>query len=206
VRLLLIRHGETEANAGGVYQGHSDSPLTPRGRAQADAVAAWLATQADTITAIARSDLGRVADTARPSERALRLDAHVDLRLREVDVGTWSGKTRTQIADADPEGAAAWRRGEDVARGGGETSAALRLRVWDALLDLAKGPDGVCAVFTHGGPIRAAVSVALGLEIRSDRLLAGVANGSVSVLDVEPAGDARLVAYNRLDHLGSDRL
>lgn len=217
VRLVLVRHGESEWNAAGILQGHGGPGLTARGRAQATATARLLAREGPSVLAIARSDLPRVVETAAPTEDLVSVaPVVVDERLREIDVGSWSGLTRSQAAAADPDGFAAWARGTDIAPGGGETFAALRQRVVDALAAVVArveqrpnpGRTQTVLVFTHGGPIRVAVAAGLGLPAGGHRSVTSVANCSVSVLDVPTssalaAGRALLTAYNRTEHLVS---
>jgi glucosyl-3-phosphoglycerate phosphatase len=201
-RLVLVRHGESEWNAAGIMQGHGGTGLNERGVAQAEATAGYLHEVLTDVALIARSDLQRVEETAAPTERLLGVEAVVDKRLREIDVGTWTGKTREQVLAEDPAAAVAWERGEDVARGGAETFAALRVRIWEALLAaldrLAPGSTGL--VFTHGGPIRVAVAEALALPAGAERRLEPVANCSLTVLH-DHGGVLRVAVYNSVGHL-----
>lgn len=216
VRLVLVRHGESEWNAAGILQGHGGPGLTARGHEQAAATARMLAGDHPGALLLARSDLPRVVETAAPTEERLPVPLRVDKRLREIDVGSWSGLTREQAAAADPADYAAWVRGVDVAPGGGETFAELRGRVVDALTELvgeaaeqagAHEPATVL-VFTHGGPIRVAVAAGLGLPAGGHRSVKPVGNCAASVLDVPTpdalrAGRALLAAYNRTGHLAA---
>jgi broad specificity phosphatase PhoE len=106
VRILLARHGETIFNVEGRWQGQSDSPLSERGRAQARELARAL--QDETITTVYSSDLGRAASTAEEVARLHNLPVTTDTRLREIDVGPWSGKHRTEIDEAFPGGLKQW--------------------------------------------------------------------------------------------------
>lgn len=215
VRLVLVRHGESQWNEAGILQGHQGPGLTARGRLQAGAVARLLVRDHPDVAGIARSDLPRVVETAAPTEGLLDVPVRVDERLRELDVGAWTGKTRQQVAESDPDRLAAWTRGDDIAAGGGETFGDLRARVTSALADLVQAvADGTgehpvtVLVFTHGGPIRVAVAAALGLPAGGHRRLESVANAACTILDV-PApraivdGGAFLAAYNRVEHLRS---
>lgn len=215
VRLVLVRHGESEWNAAGILQGHGGPGLSARGRDQAAATARLLARDHPRVVSIARSDLPRVVETAAPAqEQAPALPVHVDERLREIDVGSWTGLTREQAAAADPDLYAAWTRGEEVAPGRGETFAALRERVVDGLSEVvaaaARSGDAsqvaTVVVFTHGGPIRVAVAAGLGLPAGGHRSVKPVGNCAVSILDLATPtalarGRALLGAYNRMDHL-----
>lgn len=215
-RLVLVRHGESEWNAAGILQGHGGPGLTARGRVQAAATARLLARDHPGVGAIVRSDLPRVVETAAPAEELGDVPVDVDARLREIDVGSWSGLTRAQAAAADPETYAAWTRGVDVAPGGGETFAALRQRVVEALTDAVDraaatiGRDELTTllVFTHGGPIRVAMAAGLGLPPGGHRALNPVGNCAVSVLELPTpralaAGRALLAAYNQVGHLAA---
>jgi glucosyl-3-phosphoglycerate phosphatase len=206
VRVVLVRHGETWDNRAGVFQGHRGAGLSDLGAAQAAATAAYLQRVHPDARLVVRSDLQRVAETSAGLERTLAgAEVRVDPRLREIDVGSWSGKSFSQIREEDPEGFRAWQGGEDLRRGGGETFGALRRRVGSVLeavhAELSDG-GGTALLITHGGPVRVAVASVLGLPPGGERLLAPVTNCSLTVLDA-PAGEAlRLRAYNVVTHLG----
>jgi broad specificity phosphatase PhoE len=157
--LLLARHGETDWNAAGRWQGHADPPLNATGRLQASELAERLHTAG--IEVIVASDLARAAETAAIVAARLRLPVTHDPDLREIDVGSWSGLTRAQVAERFPAGFARWEAGE--IGHDGETREQLAARIEHALLRLAHEHAGrnVLAV-THGGAIRAARRLALG--------------------------------------------
>lgn len=158
-RLLLARHGETDWNAVGRWQGHADPPLNARGRAQALGLAEGLVDVG--IDVVVSSDLARAAETATIVARRLGLSVTHDPGLREIDVGSWSGLTRQEVAARFPEGYALWQSG--AIGHDGETREQLASRVERALLRLGALHEGqtVLAV-THGGAIRAARRLALG--------------------------------------------
>ena len=190
----LVRHGEAVWNAEGKYQGQADSGLTARGRQQARRAAAWLQAL-PRIDGVASSDLPRVRDTAEPFLVATGREVRIDARLREIDVGTWAGRTFGDVAHHEPDVVEAVARGEDLRRGGGETFAETRLRVSAALDDLAAAhqPGAVVVVFSHGGPIRLAAAAATGLPSPGHHRIASPDNCSVTTLTWGPA---RLLAYN----------
>ena len=146
-----------------------------------------------------RSDLQRVAETAAPWQDLAAAGIEVDARLRERDFGKWSGLTWAEVEQREPGAHTRWRSGPDYATGGGETSEQLRRRVWAALCDLAGGEDPVI-VFTHGGPVRAAVAAALELAPLGERRLGAVSNCSVTELLFTRRG-VRLLAYDNASHL-----
>jgi broad specificity phosphatase PhoE len=200
-RVVLIRHGESEWNAIGRWQGHSDVGLSPLGRCQAARTAAFLVEHEPDVCMVVSSDLERVTETAVPAARALDLDLHLDRRLREIDVGWWGGLTDAEIQARDPTMFAAYRAGADIPRGGAETESQLRARVTAAVDELrARCDTGTLLVFCHGGPIRSVVADALGLQANPEPLLAGPDNCSRTVV-AHRDGTARLRCYNETAHL-----
>ncbi|HET6738838.1 MAG TPA: histidine phosphatase family protein, partial [Kribbella sp.] len=181
--LVLLRHGESLWNAEHRYQGQLGSGLSARGRQQAKEAADYL--QSLQIDAVVASDLQRVTETLQPYlDTRDDVPVLVDPRWREIDVGTWGGRTFADVYADEPDVVEAFARGEDVARGGGETFAQLRTRVWAAAQEIANtdvepvgpgdggdadagvraaGPVRRVLVVTHGGPIRVAAASALQL-------------------------------------------
>ncbi len=80
-QLVVIRHGETEWNVRGIWQGQQNSPLTDQGMRQAKAVAERL--RKFPVAAVYSSDLGRCIQSAQPTVDALALKLSLDERLRE---------------------------------------------------------------------------------------------------------------------------
>ena len=151
-RILLARHGETDWNRIGRWQGHADLPLNDAGRGQAVELAERLA--GDGIAAIYTSDLMRASQTARVVADRLGLAVIEDAGLREIDVGSWSGFTRAEVEQRFPEGYARWLDGE--IGHDGETREELTERVVGAVERIAAAhPDDTILVVTHGGAIRA---------------------------------------------------
>jgi probable phosphoglycerate mutase len=151
-RILLARHGETDWNRAGRWQGHADPPLNEVGREQASALAERLA--GDGVAAIYSSDLRRASETASVVAGRLGLPVFEDRGLREIDVGSWSGLTRAEVEQRFPAGFARWLDGE--IGHDGETREQLTERVVAAVERIAGAhPDGTVLVVTHGGAIRA---------------------------------------------------
>lgn len=151
-RILLARHGETDWNRIGRWQGQADPPLNEVGRIQAAALAARLA--GDGIGAVYSSDLARATETAQTIADRLGLDVVEDPALREIDVGSWSGLTRGEVEQRFPEGYARWLAGE--IGHDGETREELTSRVVGSVARIAaKHPGTTVLVVTHGGSIRA---------------------------------------------------
>jgi probable phosphoglycerate mutase len=152
--LWLIRHAESSWNALGRWQGWSDPGLSTRGREQADRLARELA--GGSIDAIVTSDLRRARETAAVVATALRVEVAVDARLRERDIGSWSGLTTPEIAGRWPDALARLRaRDPELRPGGGESALDVQARLRAFLDDLAARPRSQrVALVTHGGVIR----------------------------------------------------
>ncbi|MBN1438573.1 MAG: histidine phosphatase family protein [Anaerolineales bacterium] len=182
--VYLIRHGETEWNVTGRWQGHFDVPLSAAGRAQAARLARRLTEEGVRFDALYSSDLKRAWETAAAIGGALGLAPAAAPALREIDLGRWSGKTRAEIAEAYPD---EWRQLEsnvDFPRGGGETFAGFLRRVLGWMESAAEKHPGatVCAV-THGGCIRAVLLHALGLTWADRGRVPAIENASVTVVE-----------------------
>lgn len=195
-RIVLLRHGLTDWNDGGRFQGHADIGLNDTGRAQAAAAAEHLAGLG--IARVFASDLSRADETARIVAGRCGVEVHTDARLREVDVGSWSGLTIEEAGLREPDFWPALREGRDFRRSPeGETATEAGRRVALALLDHAEaaGDDEVLLVVGHGLSLRVGALLLLGLDYSHARLFRGLANGHWLV--VEPGEDHwRLSSYN----------
>ncbi|WP_026369724.1 histidine phosphatase family protein [Kallotenue papyrolyticum] len=153
--LYLIRHGETEWNRIGRWQGHRDVPLSDLGREQARALAERLAREQVRIDAVYASDLRRALETAQILAAPLQLEVVALPALREIDIGPWSGLTRAEIIERFPGAFVEY----DLPPGS-ESHTAFTERVFEALVRLAAEHRGQrIAVVTHGGAVRAALRV-----------------------------------------------
>lgn len=164
-RLLLIRHGQTDWNLEGRYQGQSDPPLNRAGRRQAAAVARQLADQP--IEAIYASDLERAAETARIIAAATGLEVCLRRELREINQGEWEGMLFGDIQTRYNELWEARRHDPTHARPpGGESVAELAERIWGMLDEIACAhPDGRVAVVSHGLALAAVLCRVRGLPL-----------------------------------------
>lgn len=152
VTLWLIRHGETDWNREGRWQGRRDVPLNATGLAQAEAMAEKLATSGVTFHALYASPLRRALQTAQPAARRLGLEIRVDERLREIHQGAFEGLTHAEIAERYAAELDAIRRAPATASApGGETVTQVAARLRAAADDLARWHDGqTVLVFGHG--------------------------------------------------------
>jgi probable phosphoglycerate mutase len=183
-QLLLLRHGRTEYNASGRFQGQVDVPLDEVGRAQAARVAPLLA--AHRPVTIISSDSSRAVETARPVAALLGQDVLLDENLREIDIGGWSGLTLTEVEQAFPQEYTDWINGvrEQLRRGGGETYGEVGARAFMSVWPLLDGPsDEVVLAVTHGGTARSLIDLMLGIPVRSRHVLGGLPNAAWSRLE-----------------------
>lgn len=197
---MLWRHGRTEWNAAGRFQGQLDVPLNPTGESQARAAAAQLAQLPP--TAIVSSDLQRARFTAEALASLAGLPVAIDERLRETYAGGWQGLSREDLLARYSDELAAWAGGSDLRPGGGERRSEVAVRMVAAIEDaLAVIPaDGTLVVVTHGGAARAAVGQLLGLPTEHWSILGVLTNCAWSVLTERVAADGqvtwRLEEYN----------
>jgi len=160
--LILIRHGESVANAQGLLVGRTDAALTERGMAQAAAVHQLLDRP---VLAVRSSPLSRARDTA--ALLGLPSPIAVDDRWIEVDYGEYECQPLREVpAEVWRE----WRHNPDFRPAGGETLSEVDARVSAACAELfasegegARAPDGDVVVVSHVTPIKAAVAWALGV-------------------------------------------
>ncbi len=179
--VILARHGESDWNAAGRWQGHTDRPLTDQGRLQAAELARRLAgVQVDAVYA---SDLARARDTAAAVAEPRGLSVETLPELREVDVGSWSGLTRAEAEERFPDGFRRWRDW-GIGWDDGETYEAMGARVVTAIRALARRhPGGRILVVSHGGSLRALHAAAAGVDIPTYRRLHPVtANAALSAI------------------------
>jgi 2,3-bisphosphoglycerate-dependent phosphoglycerate mutase len=153
--ILLARHGETDDNVAPLrFQGQRDTPLNDAGRAQARTLAERVAV-GPLVRSLWTSDLMRARETAEIVGARIGLAPRVDARLREGDRGDWEGFLFDEIAAAEPERYAAWRRGGASFRfPGGESLAEQQARVLTALADVESAGELPALVVCHGGSIR----------------------------------------------------
>ena len=176
--LLLLRHGETDWNRDGRWQGHSDTQLNEEGRQQARRVAAQLAD----IDVIYASDLARARETADIIAAELGLDVRIDARLRERSFGAWEGLTAPEIEEQFAEDLASWRLGDGAGPHDAEPFDVFAARIHDFVDEVVgRHPDKTVLVVGHGGSIRVIHALASGLDyVRDHRLIPGVANCAVA--------------------------
>ncbi|MBJ7470742.1 MAG: histidine phosphatase family protein [Solirubrobacteraceae bacterium] len=177
--VVFARHGETDDNAAGRFQGHRNPPLNDRGREQAAALAERLASAGDlvgegavrvghdgvtgpvpAVQTIWASPYTRARETAEIVAARLGLPVTFDERLKESDVGDWAGLTYLEAQASDPAAFQAWVDGDPAhVFPGGESLAQVSDRVQLALAE-ARALDPTVLFVCHGGVIRSALRAA----------------------------------------------
>lgn len=206
-RIVLWRHGRTEFNHTGRFQGQLDIELDEVGRAQAAESARRLVDYLP--TRIVSSDLRRAAATAEALGELTGIPVEFTTGLREINVGRWQGLSRDEIVSRWPDEFAAWRSGEDVAVGGGERRSEVTARVAQAIRDIAATGEGTAVIVSHGAALRGSVLDLLGFAPTILPVFAGMGNANWHVL-VPRDGDAsgslfRLLEYNTSARPGFQR-
>ncbi len=202
MRLIIIRHGESEWNRIGRYQGQADAPLSELGLRQADALANRL--RDEPLTAIYTSPLQRAAHTCESVARF-----HPDLAiarepaLLEIDHGDWQGLLASEVRDRYGDGLREWRQHPTRSQfPGGESFSNILKRVLDfkELLLREHNDSANILVSTHDVVVKILVADALGMDMdRINRIW--VTNASVSAIEY---GDdlPYLVSLSEASHLG----
>jgi glucosyl-3-phosphoglycerate phosphatase len=200
-RLVLVRHGVTDWNREGRFQGHLDSPLSDSGRFEARLAAARIAGDDGMRPArIVSSTLGRALETALAIGEAAHRPVAPDARLIEIGQGDWEGRTHAELEAAEPERYAAWRAAAGIRQPpGGEPIEEADRRVRELLDELARDAAWPTCLVSHGGTLRLIAHAVLDLDRSWSRAL-DVDNASISV--VAGMGDAwRLERWNDSLHL-----
>ncbi|WP_240630113.1 histidine phosphatase family protein [Specibacter cremeus] len=216
-RVVFWRHGQTDWNAAGRFQGQTDIPLNDVGARQAARAARLLAghladhhgRHTDRPGAwaghvrIMSSDLRRARDTAGALAGLTGQHVYEDARLRETNGGAWEGLSFTELQERYPAGVRLWQRDDPTSRaGGGETRVEVAGRMIEAVSEAvaALPAGGSLVVATHGGSSRVGLAQLLGLPAPLWRSLSGLSNCHWSVVEeIEPVLDGS-VAWRLLEH------
>lgn len=189
MRLLLVRHGQSEWNASRRLQGQADIELSELGRSQADALRPIIEGIGPCRTIA--SDLKRVRETA------MRIGAEAPRftrGLREIDVGDWAGRSIGDIIAENEEAYLGWRAGT-TSPPGGEVWGEFVARVVGVIDAERSRPCENLLVVCHGGVIRAVLQHFLRLDPVH---IIPVAPASLTALRVGNGRPARLELFNYL--------
>ncbi len=190
--LILIRHGES-LHAGTRYIGRTDTPLTPFGHEQAEALSRRLSETA--LDALFASPALRARETVRPLLSEQAIEAVIDADLQEIDFGAWEGMSFDEIQAQAHERVTVWAENRmDFVFPNGESLDAFWKRVCRAGDRLAAAPGKRIAVVTHGGVIRYLLCYFLGLAPEQHRIFQ-IDLGSITTLVLQE-GSATVKGLN----------
>lgn len=192
----MLRHGQTDYNAGGRMQGQLDSELTDLGRAQAVAAAEVLAKRRPLL--IVSSDLHRAYDTAMVLGERTGLQVQVDTRLRETHFGDWQGLTHQEVDATSPGARLAWHDDATYTPPGGESRVDAAERSVPLIAELVDGehdwgvddPGRPLVVVTHGGLIAALCARLAGMPVETWPVLGAMGNARWAQLTGHSEDDA----------------
>ena len=197
--LYAVRHGETEWNVAGIQQGHLDSPLTDAGIQQAKSLAHGLTGRG--IQRIFSSDLGRAAHTAEIIASKLGLPITLEPGLRERNLGSMQGLTKTQFRDRFPDEYAAFQTYDpDYQLPGGESARQRCDRSITACNKLlAQHPGETVLIVAHGGVLNSMLTYTLDLGVNAPRRFS-LYNGAINRFTITE-GNWNLDTWGNVAHL-----
>lgn len=197
MRLILVRHGESEGNAAGVLQGRLDYGLSRLGHRQAELTAERLA--AMHLDRVSSSPLLRAAATAAQIATASGLDVELDHRLAEYDIGEAAGLTPAELRAKFTGIAEARTTGRRFMFPGEEGRDVFQARLRDAL-DFFQKLEGTTVAVAHGGVISALCQMVVGLDLNRPGIFQ-VGNCSLTEMVSDRAGRLALTRQNDTCHL-----
>lgn len=193
-RLVLWRHGRTEWNQAGRFQGQTDIPLSDTGLSQAEATAPHVA--AFKPDAIVSSPLRRALQTADALAEVTGLAVSTEDRLLEINVGTWAGLTLAEVRKKDSQ-LDVWSKTKDYRFSTtGETNTEVGQRVAPALRDIAAAhPGQTIVIVSHGTALRMGAARLCGLDYQGAQDLGALQNCAWSVLEPDK-GRWHIIEWN----------
>jgi probable phosphoglycerate mutase len=204
-RIIAIRHGETDWNAGARIQGHTDIALNARGRWQAERLAHALAHES--FDAVYASDLARALQTARPFAQRSGLSPQPEPGLRERAFGDFEGLAFAEIEQRWPDAARRWRARDASfgAAGGGERLDDFYARCVACASALgARHLGQTIALVAHGGVLDCLYRAAARIPLDAPRTWQ-LANAGINRLLYTPEG-LTLVGWGDTAHLELDSI
>jgi broad specificity phosphatase PhoE len=203
LRLILIRHGETDFNRDGLIQGRGEQPLNETGLAQAAAAGRAVSREAPFV--LYHSSITRAVQTARAISDASHVKAVPLEGVEELDPGEFEGLTGPEMRKRYPDVMTSWDRDPGATTmPGGESLGQVQRRAWQAVSRVAReNPDQKVIVVTHNFPIQTIICQALGMPLNNFRRLS-VALGSITRFELSDS-TARLVSMNERWHLETER-
>ena len=199
MRLVLVRHGQTDWNKEYRVQGHGGLPLNEIGLAQAEAIAQML--QNEPVEAIYSSPLERAFQTAEAINRFHNIDIKINDNLKELDVGETDGIYYPGMKTSYPDFFKVWADDPAVARWpGGESLPELQTRVWRVVENIvAENCKELVVIASHFFALLTLICKILDMDLSNFRKL-NLAVASISIIEFYD-GKFRLVSFNETFHL-----
>jgi broad specificity phosphatase PhoE len=196
MRLMLVRHGQSEANLKHLLQGQSQGALTPLGQAQAERLAQALKVMSFDL--ILSSDLARARDTARTIAETTGVPLEFSAALREWHVGWLDGQPQATLPQHLVDGGLSII---DFKPAGGESLRKVNQRAEAFLAELVElHPDKTLLLCSHGDFIRMLLASLL-RQTLEEALTIKLDNTSLTILERESSGIWKLKSLNNTDHL-----
>ena len=202
-KIIMVRHGQSEANEQSRFAGHSDFDLTELGRKQARLAAEYLFGR-ERVDVIYSSDLKRAHNTAEPFSSVYGLSINDTAALREIYAGYWEGKTVAELIEEYPEDMKAWRDDFSNARcTGGEAVAELYARMVPAVCEIAERHIGqTVLITTHATPVRAIECYSRGWGAERMAEVPFVRNSAISIFEYDETDKSiKAVRTDIVEHL-----
>lgn len=198
--IIIIRHGETEWNKTGCFQGHSDVPLSAEGRAQAAMLGENLAV--DHVDMIYASDLTRAMETAAPLAQRFGLEVISDPQLRELNFGAWEGRNFNDVNAENPNAMKNFYTDPEQADiPESEPFPEFQRRIAGRVREIVAQERGKrIVIVSHGASIRILLADLLSMPIRSIWHLSQL-NTAVNKIRFEDDGFAVVTLMNDTSHL-----
>lgn len=208
MRLFLVRHGETDWNREGRFQGQRDTHLSEKGRSQAFRVASFLALHE--FEGIVSSPLARALDTALKIGSACALNGNelegveiVD-EFTEINHGEWEGLLADEVRERWGDLLALWHSSPESVRmpgEGGESLEDVQRRAVAGVAGLAESYSGDVVVASHDAVIKALLCYFLGIPLDNFWRFQ-IANCSLSVVELQEGGPPRVSLMGDAHYLG----
>ncbi len=205
MRIVLVRHGETDWNQSGRFQGQEDVYLNQRGLVQAREIA--IAVAALKLAALYSSPLRRTMQVADEIARLVGLPVIKCEDFRELALGDLEGVTGQEMRTRWPQVYDTWRTDPaKLVMPNGESLVQLQKRTWKAILDLEKahGQSDIVAVVSHNFAIRAVVGKLLGMPLSNFHRMS-LDLGATCTIELDHRG-RRLIQYNCTGHLSPENI
>ncbi len=203
--VILVRHGQSEANIGDFFAGWSNAELSSLGKQQAEATADYIVENYK-IDKIYASDLKRAFNTGKAVADRLGMEVIPEEGMREIYAGDWEMRTFDDLTIAYAEEYDVWLK--DIGNAvcpKGESVAELSKRIYNTVLKIAKENDGkTVLIATHATPVRVMECICRGLLLAELKNVSWVSNASVTELRYDD-GKWEIIRCGYDEHLAGMR-